>query len=107
MASLIAEIIDSRLCESRFLALFFLDSIFESLFDTSFESSSGMFDLDTASASFSGDEYDDAVTISLELEHLVHEELLPSLEPKKLPHGHFRRIHFSSTIRAIVRGSRG
>ena len=56
VASLIAEITDSRPCNSRSLAIFFLDSILESLFDTSLESSSGMLDLETASASFSGEE---------------------------------------------------
>ena len=107
VASLIAEIMESKLCPSLLLALICLDSALESFSISSAEISLGRFDLDTASASFSGDWYEETVMISLLLEHLLQDDLLPSDEPKKFPQGHLRRSQLSPMQLGVVQGSRG
>ena len=95
VASLIAEITESKFCVPLLLAFICLDSALDSFSVTSAESSSGRFDLDTAFASFSGDWYEETVMMSVLLEHLVQDVPLPSDEPKKFPQGHLRSSQLS------------
>ena len=96
VAPLIDEIMDSKEFDSLFLALMCLDSALDIFSVTSADNSLGKFDLETASASFSGEGYEEAVTMSLLFEQRVHDTLPPRAAPKKFPQGHLRSSHLPS-----------